>query len=90
MVMAYYLAQTVLWSVEQPYRGGGLLVLGAANVSEAIRGYYTKSPSFCFQSSLQLRCIRPGLGSSGPRTQSVSPAFRLFFMAVCRPLEVPF
>jgi len=39
MVMAYLLAQLMLWVRE---RQGGLLVLGSANVDEALRGYMTK------------------------------------------------
>jgi len=39
MVMAYLLAQLMLWVRG---RSGGLLVLGSANVDEALRGYMTK------------------------------------------------
>ncbi|KAG0713131.1 Glutamine-dependent NAD(+) synthetase [Chionoecetes opilio] len=39
MVMAYLFAQLVLWVRG---RQGGLLVLGSANVDEALRGYMTK------------------------------------------------
>lgn len=39
MVLAYLLAQLMLWSRGRP---GGLLVLGSANVDEALRGYMTK------------------------------------------------
>merc|ERR1712178_500078 len=44
MVMAYFMAQLMPWSTET-FEGGGtgaLLVLGSANVDEALRGYYTK------------------------------------------------
>merc|ERR1719228_506363 len=39
MVMAYLFAQLNLWTRN---RRGGLLVLGSANVDEALRGYMTK------------------------------------------------
>ncbi|XP_059479810.1 glutamine-dependent NAD(+) synthetase isoform X2 [Neocloeon triangulifer] len=39
MVMAYLFAQLMLWVKGRP---GGLLVLGSANVDEALRGYMTK------------------------------------------------
>merc|ERR1719473_2565945 len=42
--MAYYMAQLMPWSTDN-FEGGGagsLLVLGSANVDEALRGYYTK------------------------------------------------
>merc|ERR1712139_731089 len=39
MVMAYFMAQLIPWSTGG---SGGLLVLGSANVDEALRGYYTK------------------------------------------------
>jgi NAD+ synthase (glutamine-hydrolysing) len=39
MVMAYLFAQLMLWVQNRP---GGLLVLGSANVDEALRGYMTK------------------------------------------------
>jgi len=39
MVVAYLFAQLVLWTRNRP---GGLLVLGSANVDEALRGYMTK------------------------------------------------
>ena len=39
MVVAYLFAQLVLWTRGRP---GGLLVLGSANVDEALRGYMTK------------------------------------------------
>ncbi|KAL1122533.1 hypothetical protein AAG570_002863 [Ranatra chinensis] len=39
MVMAYLFAQLMLWAKG---RAGGLLVLGSANVDEALRGYMTK------------------------------------------------
>lgn len=39
MVLAYLFAQLMLWV---RYRSGGLLVLGSANVDEALRGYMTK------------------------------------------------
>lgn len=39
MVLAYLFAQLSLWSRNRP---GGLLVLGSANVDEALRGYMTK------------------------------------------------
>ncbi|XP_055844590.1 glutamine-dependent NAD(+) synthetase [Episyrphus balteatus] len=39
MVLAYIFAQLMLWVRNRP---GGLLVLGSANVDEALRGYLTK------------------------------------------------
>jgi NAD+ synthase (glutamine-hydrolysing) len=39
MVLAYLLAQLTPWTHDRP---GALLVLGAANVDECLRGYYTK------------------------------------------------
>ena len=48
MVMAYFMAQLIPWATDPPVGereaplGGGLLVLGSANVDEALRGYYTK------------------------------------------------
>nr|XP_018913780.1 PREDICTED: probable glutamine-dependent NAD(+) synthetase [Bemisia tabaci]XP_018913781.1 PREDICTED: probable glutamine-dependent NAD(+) synthetase [Bemisia tabaci]XP_018913782.1 PREDICTED: probable glutamine-dependent NAD(+) synthetase [Bemisia tabaci]XP_018913783.1 PREDICTED: probable glutamine-dependent NAD(+) synthetase [Bemisia tabaci] len=39
MVLSYLFAQLMLWVRG---RDGGLLVLGSANVDEALRGYYTK------------------------------------------------
>lgn len=39
MVLSYLFAQLVLWGRGRP---GGLLVLGSANVDEALRGYMTK------------------------------------------------
>uniref|UniRef100_A0A182U6G3 Glutamine-dependent NAD(+) synthetase n=1 Tax=Anopheles melas TaxID=34690 RepID=A0A182U6G3_9DIPT len=39
MVLAYLFAQLMLWVRQRP---GGLLVLGSANVDEALRGYMTK------------------------------------------------
>lgn len=39
MVLAYLFAQLMLWVRARP---GGLLVLGSANVDEALRGYMTK------------------------------------------------
>ena len=39
MVLAYLFAQLMLWARDRP---GGLLVLGSANVDEALRGYMTK------------------------------------------------
>ncbi|XP_015913289.1 glutamine-dependent NAD(+) synthetase [Parasteatoda tepidariorum] len=39
MVMAYFLAQLVLWTRN---RSGGLLVLGSGNVDEGLAGYLTK------------------------------------------------
>ncbi|KAH3725768.1 glutamine-dependent NAD(+) synthetase-like [Dreissena polymorpha] len=39
MVVAYLFAQLTLWARGRP---GGLLVLGSANVDEALRGYMTK------------------------------------------------
>ena len=44
MVMSYFMAQLMPWATDpadEPL-GGGLLVLGSANVDEALRGYYTK------------------------------------------------
>jgi len=44
MVMAYFMAQLMPWATDPAEKplGGGLLVLGSANVDEALRGYYTK------------------------------------------------
>merc|ERR1711920_566790 len=43
MVMNYFLAQLMPWATDgDTSRGGQLLVLGSANVDEALRGYYTK------------------------------------------------
>lgn len=44
MVMAYYMSQLMPWATDgdDTTAGGSLLVLGSANVDEAIRGYYTK------------------------------------------------
>merc|ERR1712012_625400 len=39
MVLSYLFAQLNLWTRDRP---GGLLVLGSANVDEALRGYMTK------------------------------------------------
>eukprot|EP01116_Phalansterium_solitarium_P025311 TRINITY_DN9616_c0_g1_i2.p1 TRINITY_DN9616_c0_g1~~TRINITY_DN9616_c0_g1_i2.p1 ORF type:complete len:723 (-),score=327.73 TRINITY_DN9616_c0_g1_i2:182-2350(-) len=39
MVLSYFLSQLLLWNRGKP---GSLLVLGSANVDEAIRGYFTK------------------------------------------------
>merc|ERR1712073_105705 len=39
MVLSYLFAQLMLWVRARP---GGLLVLGSANVDEALRGYMTK------------------------------------------------
>jgi len=39
MILAYLFAQLMLWVRDRP---GGLLVLGSANVDEALRGYMTK------------------------------------------------
>lgn len=39
MVLSYLFAQLMLWAKK---RSGGLLVLGSANVDEALRGYLTK------------------------------------------------
>lgn len=39
MVLAYLFAQLLPWARG---RSGGLLVLGSANVDEALRGYFTK------------------------------------------------
>lgn len=39
MVISYFFAQLTLWTVGRP---GSLLVLGSANVDEALRGYFTK------------------------------------------------
>ena len=40
MVLGYFMAQLLPWSRGEG--GGGLLVLGSANVDEGLRGYYTK------------------------------------------------
>jgi len=44
MVMAYFMAQLMPWATDgdETVAGGQLLVLGSANVDEALRGYYTK------------------------------------------------
>lgn len=43
MVMSYFMAQLMPWATEgDDTKGGALLVLGSANVDEALRGYYTK------------------------------------------------
>jgi NAD+ synthase (glutamine-hydrolysing) len=44
MVMAYFLAQLMPWATDgdTTVAAGSLLVLGSANVDEALRGYYTK------------------------------------------------
>lgn len=48
MVMAYLMAQLMPWATDKAGAGeqgpgwGSLLVLGSANVDEALRGYYTK------------------------------------------------
>ena len=44
MVMAYFLAQLMPWATagDPTTAAGSLLVLGSANVDEALRGYYTK------------------------------------------------
>jgi len=43
MVMSYFLAQLMPWATDNDTStGGSLLVLGSANVDEALRGYYTK------------------------------------------------
>merc|ERR1719386_474709 len=43
MVMSYLMAQLMPWATDgEDCRGGQLLVLGSANVDEALRGYYTK------------------------------------------------
>ena len=43
MVMSFFLAQLMPWATDDdPSTGGSLLVLGSANVDEALRGYYTK------------------------------------------------
>ena len=44
MVMAYFLAQLMPWASDgdTTTAAGSLLVLGSANVDEALRGYYTK------------------------------------------------
>lgn len=39
MVLSYLFSQLMLWAKS---RSGGLLVLGSANVDEALRGYMTK------------------------------------------------
>jgi len=41
MVMAYFMSQLMCWATE-PNGTGSLLVLGSANVDEALRGYFTK------------------------------------------------
>lgn len=44
MVMSYFMSQLMPWATDgdQTTAGGSLLVLGSANVDEALRGYYTK------------------------------------------------
>jgi NAD+ synthase (glutamine-hydrolysing) len=44
MVMAYFMAQLMPWATDtgEAPASGALLVLGSANVDEALRGYYTK------------------------------------------------
>merc|ERR1719382_1159851 len=44
MVMSYFMSQLMPWATDgdATTAGGGLLVLGSANVDEALRGYYTK------------------------------------------------
>lgn len=44
MVMAYFMAQLMPWATDdgEAPGWGNLLVLGSANVDEALRGYYTK------------------------------------------------
>mmetsp|Transcript_7418 Transcript_7418/g.21060 ORF Transcript_7418/g.21060 Transcript_7418/m.21060 type:complete len:747 (+) Transcript_7418:94-2334(+) len=43
MVMSFFLSQLMPWATDgDDSRGGMLLVLGSANVDEALRGYYTK------------------------------------------------
>lgn len=44
MVMAYFMAQLMPWATDsgEAPGWGSLLVLGSANVDEALRGYYTK------------------------------------------------
>jgi len=44
MVMSYFLAQLMPWATDgdSTVAAGSLLVLGSANVDEALRGYYTK------------------------------------------------
>mmetsp|Transcript_18516 Transcript_18516/g.43350 ORF Transcript_18516/g.43350 Transcript_18516/m.43350 type:complete len:762 (+) Transcript_18516:55-2340(+) len=44
MVMAYFMAQVMCWATDtgEAPGWGSLLVLGSANVDEALRGYYTK------------------------------------------------
>merc|ERR1712154_683491 len=42
MVFSYFLAQLLPWTRSDCVSGGFLLVLGSANVDEALRGYYTK------------------------------------------------
>jgi len=44
MVMGYFMAQLMPWATDgdETTAGGSLLVLGSANVDEALRGYYTK------------------------------------------------
>lgn len=41
MVISYFFAQLILWTRDRQ-RAAGLLVLGSANVDEALRGYLTK------------------------------------------------
>mmetsp|Transcript_69867 Transcript_69867/g.160649 ORF Transcript_69867/g.160649 Transcript_69867/m.160649 type:complete len:741 (-) Transcript_69867:197-2419(-) len=44
MVMSYFMAQLMPWAAsgDRTTAAGSLLVLGSANVDEALRGYYTK------------------------------------------------
>jgi len=44
MVMSYFMAQVMCWATDEGEAPGwgSLLVLGSANVDEALRGYYTK------------------------------------------------
>jgi len=44
MVLSYFMAQLMPWATDgdDTPAGGSLLVLGSANVDEALRGYYTK------------------------------------------------
>ncbi len=42
MVMSYLFAQLLPWTRGRNNGSGGLLVLGSANVDEALRGYLTK------------------------------------------------
>ena len=59
MVTAYYFAQ-MLPTVRKRRGGGGLLVLGSANVDESLRGYMTKYD--CSSAGTGLSCKhRPAL-----------------------------